>query len=324
MSHVPTDASKPASVGTPPAASVSVAPSASARGSASAPGSASASHSARTVRPGDRFIAIEPGTGERYLLAADGKGARKEKGLGVVDPDRLVGKPYGALLHAGAKQVVLLPPTVADLAATVQRKAQVILPKDASRILFELGIGAGHRVLESGIGSAGLTIPLLWAVGPTGKVVVQELRSEFAAWGADNVKRAGLAAALEVHLGDLVLGANPAIHGPFDAVVLDQPEPWKALPNVVPLLAAGATVACYTPQVSQMEETSRTLARLGFAAVRQLELIERGWEVKERGSRPSFDGLGHTGFLVFARWLGNPVPPPAPVGSHSKPGEPPA
>ena len=45
-----------------------------------------------------------------------------------------------------------------------------------------------------------------------------------------------------------------------------------------------------------------------FAGVRQLELIERAWEVKERGSRPSFEGLGHTGFLVFGRWLG---PPPA-------------
>lgn len=286
---------------------------------ASAASSTAAPPAAPTVRAGDRFIALEPDTGQRYLLVADGKGTRKEKGLGVFDPDRLVGKPYGVPLAVGAKQVVLLGPTVADLAATVARKAQVILPKDASRILFELGIGAGHRVLESGIGSAGLTIPLLWAVGPTGKVVVQELRGEFAEWGLDNVKRAGLAAALEIHLGDLVLGVNPAIRGPFDAVVLDQPEPWKALPNLVPLLAPGATVAAYTPQVSQMEETSRTLARLGFAAIRQMELIERSWEVKERGSRPSFEGLGHTGFLVFGRWLGFPVPVQAPLGSHSKP-----
>ncbi len=272
-----------------------------------------------TVHAGDCFIALEPDTGQRYLLVADGKGTRKEKGLGVFDPDRLVGKPYGVQLAAGAKSVVLLRPTLADLAATVARKAQVILPKDASRILFELGVGAGHRVLESGIGSAGLTIPLLWAVGPSGKVVVQELRGEFAEWGADNVKRAGLAAGLEIHLGDLVLGVNPAIQGPFDAVVLDQPEPWKALPNLVPLLAPGAMVACYTPQVSQMEETSRTLTRLGFAAVRQMELIERAWEVKERGSRPSFEGLGHTGFLVFGRWLGFPVPVQASAGSHSRP-----
>ena len=271
------------------------------------------------IQKGDRVLALEPATGDRHLLVVDGKGTRKERGLGIVDPDRLAGQPWGAHLRLGAKDVVLLRPNLADLAATLERKAQIILPKDASRILFELGVGAGHRVLESGIGSGGLTIPLLWAVGPAGKVVVQELRSEFADWAKDNVRRAGLAAGLEVHLGDLVLGANPDVRGPFDAAVLDMPEPWKALPNVVPLLGAGATVACSTPQVSQLEETSRTLARLGFAAVRQMELIERAWEVKERGSRPSFEGLGHTGFLVFGRWLGKALPPSAPVGSRSKP-----
>ena len=276
---------------------------------------------ADTVAAGHRVIAFEPATGVRHLVVADGKGTRKEKGLGIVDPDRLVGRPYGTRLQFGAKQVVLLRPTLNDLAATLERKAQIVLPKDASRILFELGVGHGHRVLESGIGSGGLTIPLLWAVGPAGKVVVQELREEFLDWGRENVRRAGLAAGLEGHLGDLVLALAPGITGPFHAVVLDQPEPWKALPNVVPVLAPGATVACYTPQVSQMEATSRTLTELGFAAVRQMELIERAWEVKERGSRPAFEGLGHTGFLVFARWLGAPVPVQPPVGSHSKPAQ---
>lgn len=282
------------------------------------PGDPSAMHGA-AIAKGDRLIALDPVTGDRWLLAVDGKGTRKEKGLGIVDPDRLAGLAYGTALRFGAKDVVLLRPTLADLAATLERKAQIILPKDASRILFELGVGPGGRVLESGIGSGGLTIPLLWAVGPTGKVVVQELRGEFADWGRDNVRRAGLAAGLDVHLGDLVLAVNPAVKGPFDAVVLDQPEPWKAIPNILGLLAPGCTVACYTPQVSQMEETSRTLTRLGFAAVRQLELIERWWEVKERGSRPAFEGLGHTGFLVFGRWLGAPSPAAPAVGSHSKP-----
>lgn len=275
---------------------------------------------APAIQKGDRVLAFEPATGERHLIIPDGRGTRKERGLGIVDPDRLVGHPWGAHLQVGAKQVVLLRPTLADLAATLERKAQIILPKDASRIVFELGIGPGHRVLESGIGSGGLTLPLLWAVGPTGKVVVQELRQEFADVGRKNAERAGLAAGLEIHLGDLPMGVAPGVKGPFDAVVLDQPEPWKGLPHLVPLLAAGCTVACYTPQVSQMEETSRTLTRLGFASVRQMELIERSWEVKERGSRPSFEGLGHTGFLVLARWLGTPVPPAPPVGSHSKPG----
>ena len=270
----------------------------------------SASVDLQRIRLGDRVVAFEVATAFRHLLVCDGAGARKHKGLGVVDPGRWVGQPWGTRLRLGDKDVALLRPTLADLGATVARKAQVILPKDASRILFELGLGEGGRVLESGIGSAGLTIPLCWAVGATGRVVVQELREDFAEWGRGNVAKAGLDARLEVHLGDLTAGLAQGVRGPFDAVVLDQPEPWKAIPHLMPVLAAGATVACYTPQVSQMEEASRALAAAGFAEVRQFELIERSWEVKERGSRPSFEGLGHTGFLVFGRWLGTPLAPP--------------
>ena len=261
------------------------------------------------IAAGDRVVAFEVATGFRHLLVCDGGGARKHKGLGVIDPGRWVGQSWGSRLRVGDKDLVLLRPQLTDLVATLARKAQVILPKDASRILFELGIGPGDRVLESGIGSAGLTIPLCWAVGATGRVVVQELREEFAEWGRANVEKAGLAAALDVHLGDLTQGLASGIRGPFAAAVLDQPEPWLAIPHLVPVLAPGATVACYTPQVSQMEQASKALAGAGFADVRQMELIERQWEVKERGSRPAFEGLGHTGFLVFARWLGTPVAP---------------
>jgi tRNA (adenine57-N1/adenine58-N1)-methyltransferase len=90
------------------------------------------------------------------------------------------------------------------------------------------------------------------------------------------------------------------------------PEPWAALPHVVPALAPGASLACYCPQVSQMEKTVHALRAAGATDVRAIELIERTWEVKELGSRPSFEGLGHTGFLVFARWLG----PGGPVSSR--------
>ena len=262
------------------------------------------------IHAGDRILALDPATGDRYLLELDGKGHRKEKGLGVVDPGSVLGLPWGTALTLGAKHVVLLQPTLPDLIATLRRKAQIILPKDASRIVFELGVGPGDRVLESGIGSGAATLVLAHAVGPTGKVVAQELREEFSDWARDNMARVGFADRVAIHLGDLTQAVAPGIradvaaNGPFAAVLLDQPEPWLAIPNVVDLLAPGARVACYTPQVSQMETTARRLAELGFLEVRTMELIERLWEVKERGSRPSFDGLGHTGFLVFALWPG--------------------
>lgn len=254
------------------------------------------------VRHGDRVLLLEPDTLRTHLVVVEGS-TRKERGLGVVDPTRLVGTRWGTVLSFGAKTVAVLQPTPADLAATLERKAQIILPKDASRIVYELGIDAGDWVLESGIGSGAATVALASAVGASGKVVVQELRDDFAQFARANLERAGLAGRVHIEVGDLTQALHPAVQGPFDACLLDQPEPWKAVPNIVPVLAPGARVACYCPQVVQMEETVRTLRDAGFVGVRAMELIERLWEVKERGSRPSFDGLGHTGFLVFARFL---------------------
>ncbi len=260
-----------------------------------------------TIAAGDRVLLLDPANGERFLIDVDDGGARKIRGLGVVDPGRLAGQAWGTVTHVGAKRVALLRPSLPDLVATLRRKAQIITPKDASRIVYELGLGPGDRVLESGIGSGGTTLPLLWAVAPGGRVVAQELREDFAQWATRNAENAGLADGLEAFVGDLTQGvaAGVADLGPYDAVLLDQPEPWLAVPHVATpdLLVPGARLAAYTPQVSQMEQTVQALEAAGFVDVRAMELIERGWKVGARGSRPSFDGLGHTGFLVFGRYL---------------------
>lgn len=257
-----------------------------------------------TVGPGDRLILLDPESGHRYLVHLDGQGARKDRGLGVYDPARLDGEAWGNHVQIAGKDLVVLPPTLPDLTATLRRKAQIIQPKDASRIAYELGVGPGDRVLESGIGSGAATMALLSAVAPGGEVVAQELRDDFAEWATNNIKRAGLADGLTVTIGDLTEGLAKGVKGPFHGCLLDQPQPWDALPNVIPVLAPGATVIAYCPQVSQMEKAANAMRNQGFAQVRCMELIERLWEVKEFGSRPSFDGLGHTAFLVMGRFLG--------------------
>ena len=257
------------------------------------------------IAAADRVIVFERETGRRFLLQLDGGGARQVRGLGVLDPGKWAGKPWGHAVTIGAKPCLILRPSLADFLATLQRKAQIITPKDLGRVLIELGVGPGDRVFESGIGSGAATTGLAWMVGDGGKVVVQELRDDFRDWAVENLIQSGLADRVEVHLGDFSSGLAKAVKGPFDAALLDLPEPSAGLPHLVPELAAGARVACYCPQANQMEETSRTLSKLGFLSVHALELIERDWEVKERGARPSFEGLGHTGFLVFGRWPGS-------------------
>lgn len=256
-----------------------------------------------SIRAGDRVLLLETDGDRRWLVVAHTGGAKGQRGLGGFNAEALVGLDWGTEVDAAGKAVRVLCPSLADLHATVRRKAQIIGPKDTALIAFYLGLRPGDRVLESGIGSGAATTALAAAVGTEGHVVVQELRQDFADWAMDNLAQAGLADRIQVHIGDLTQGLADGAAGPFDGVLLDQPEPWRAIGHLEPHMAPGGRLVAYCPQVGQMESVHRALGD-GWIDVRATETIERVWEVKERGARPGFEGLGHTGFLVTARWIG--------------------
>lgn len=250
------------------------------------------------IAAGDVVVLVED-SGDRYLLTVAARpDAQRVRGIGVIDSAKLAGAAWGSRLTHGAKTFLLLKPGYLDLALSVERKAQIILPKDAARILYECDVRAGKRVLEAGIGSAALTSALARAVTPGGKVTTYEIREDFAEWGRGNLARAGLSEAVEVKVGDVRRGV--AERG-LDAAILDMPDPWEAVGSVAQALAPGGFFCAYSPLVSQVEQTHAALAKAPFAQLRTIELIERDWTVGERGARPSFEMLGHTGFLTFAR-----------------------
>lgn len=249
-----------------------------------------------TIGPGD-LVALADEDGARTLVRAEG-GVQKLKGVGLLAPERLAGLAWGSRLEHGSKSFLLLRPGVGDLTAGLARKAQIVLPKDASRILFECDVRAGARVVEAGIGSGALTTALAWAVAPTGRVHTYELRQDFADWARRNLEASGLAALVDVRVGDVTHGIAER---DVDAVVLDMPNPWDAVPAAKAALRGDGHFCAYSPLVSQVERTHAALLAHGFAEVRSLELIERGWIVHEHGARPDHEMLGHTAWLTFAR-----------------------
>ena len=57
----------------------------------------------------------------------------------------------------------------------------------------------------------------------------------------------------------------------------------------------------YSPTMNQVEKTVKTLRKHNFIEIKTFETLQREIVVGERGVRPSFDMLGHTGYLTFAR-----------------------
>ncbi len=226
----------------------------------------------------------------------------KIAGLGVLDGRKMIGLESGDRYEIGGSKFTIMDPGAPELMTCLDRGAQIITPKDAETVVFRLSLSCGQTVLEGGVGSGALTIALLHAVGDTGKVISIEKREEFADKARKNVGRASLPGTWELRSGDI---REIDLEERVDAVVLDIPDPWSCLERVRKALRPGGRFCAYVPNTNQVETTVRSLREGGFVEVYALENLQRGIEVHKGGVRPSFDMLGHTGYLVFARISGN-------------------
>ena len=65
----------------------------------------------------------------------------------------------------------------------------------------------------------------------------------------------------------------------------------------------GGRFVSYSPTVGQVERTHAALREAAFSDVRTFETLERELVVGRQGTRPSFEMLGHTGYITAARKL---------------------
>jgi len=223
---------------------------------------------------------------------------KKFKGAGVINPKELIGLPYGSRFTVGTKPFWLLPSSLQDKLYGLKRRAQIILPKDIGQILVNCSIAPGQTVLEAGIGSGSLTIALASAVAPGGKVISYDTRQDFIDHASKNLKTAGLLDMVETHVQDVTQKIH---HTNLDAIILDIPNPWDAVIHSWKALRVGGYLCTYSPLISQVENTVRAMEQQPFISIVTMETIQREMIVGEKGTRPSFHMLGHTGYLTFAR-----------------------
>jgi tRNA (adenine57-N1/adenine58-N1)-methyltransferase len=225
----------------------------------------------------------------KILVDTSGK-TDKIRGIGVIDPKTLVGKTYGEKITIGSKLFWLLFPSLQDKLQGLHRQAQIILPRDAAHILMNCAIEPGQTVLEAGIGSGALTIALASAIAPDGKVISYDIREEFIDHAMKNLRQASLTNLVTTKIKDVTEGIEEQ---DLDSVILDIPNPWA--------LKVGGYLGTYSPLISQVEQTVNEIAKYPFIECKTYENIQREMIVSKHGTRPSFEMLGHTGYLTFAR-----------------------
>ncbi|MEM2944388.1 MAG: tRNA (adenine-N1)-methyltransferase [Methanomassiliicoccales archaeon] len=235
--------------------------------------------------------------GRRFWFVLD-EGIIRIEGLGLVDGNRILNAEPGAEIKIMDKEFFLMKPGIPELMESIERTTQIVTGKDAASIIHYLDLKSGDVVIEAGAGSGCLTMALLNVVRPHGRVITYEVRSDFAEKARMNVNRAKLASWWELRIGDI---KTAQLECPADAVVLDIPDPWEAVENIAKMLKGSGRFCAYVPNVNQLENTVKKLRAMDFIEIRAFENLQRSMEVHDGGTRPSFEMLGHTGYLIFAR-----------------------
>ncbi|MGV0625350.1 tRNA (adenine-N1)-methyltransferase [Mycolicibacter minnesotensis] len=224
---------------------------------------------------------------------------------GAIAHDAVIGLPDGSVVKAAnGDPFLVLRPLLVDYVLSMPRGAQVIYPKDSAQIVHEGDIFPGARVLEAGAGSGALTLSLLRAVGPEGRVISYELRDDHAVHARRNVETflGELPDNWQLVMGDVADSELP--DSSIDRVVLDMLAPWDVLDTVSRVLIPGGVLVIYVATVTQLSQVVEALrAQQCWTEPRSWETLQRGWNVLGLAVRPEHAMRGHTAFLVSARRL---------------------
>lgn len=236
----------------------------------------------------------------KSLLLEAGKTFHTTKG--GLSHDDIIGQCEGIVVRTvGGLQYLVFRPLLNEYMVSMPREAAVIYPKDAAQILMRADVFPGARVLEAGVGSGALSLALLRAIGPSGRLVSYERRAEFAEVARKNVEQfvGGEHPSWALALGDLAEVDDPE---PVDRVILDMLAPWDCLPTVSKALVPGGILCCYVATTTQMGRVMDEMrADGGFTEPMASEVMVRDWHAEGLAIRPGHATTAHTGFLVMSR-----------------------
>eukprot|EP00898_Chlorokybus_atmophyticus_P001760 jgi/Chlat1/2585/Chrsp178S02492 len=188
-----------------------------------------------------------------------------------------IGTSYGSkvVAHKGEGWVYLLAPTPELWTLVLQHRTQILYLADISLVTTFLDLRPGCVVLESGTGSASLTHSLARAVMPGGRVRTFEFHAQRAELAAAELTR-NCGDAVEVAVCDV----EKELNGAADAVFLDLPGPWRAVPAAAAALKPDGAFCAFSPCIEQVQQTCIALRTGGFTDVRTMEVLLRTYEVK--------------------------------------------
>jgi tRNA (adenine57-N1/adenine58-N1)-methyltransferase len=241
--------------------------------------------------------------GRRYLIQLNASNTFHSH-KGILPHSNIIGVREGTRVETSeGMEFLVISPTYEEYVLKMPRKATIIYPKDIGHILVYGDIFPGATVMEAGVGSGALTLMLLRAVGPHGKVISYEVREEAAQTAQKNIENfaPGMTDQWSLTIGDITTHTADQV---VDRIVLDLPEPWKVIPTALDTLIDGGIFLTYVPTTLQIQKVVESLQETNvFGMISTFEVMHRNWDVSPNSVRPTHRMVAHTGFITTARKL---------------------
>jgi len=246
------------------------------------------------IQAGDRVLVLTDDN-SRYLITLK-EGSIFGTHLGNILHEEIIGKEYGDLIKIGRNTAYLLKPGIVDHIFNLNRRTQIVYPKDMGFIILMLDIKEGDLVVECGSGSGSMTSAFARYVGSNGKVVSYERREKFMERARDNVNQLGVGDRVEFKLKDIEEGIDEK---EADAFFLDVPDPVPHLKEVLRSLKGGGRFCVLCPTTNQVQSVLETLSEEDVVDIEVWETFVRKMKINPKRFRPEDRMVGHTAYLIF-------------------------
>ncbi len=214
---------------------------------------------------------------------------------GTIDAKELAKKSGSIVKTDKGKEFTLLDADFIDVYKRLRKLPQTIPLKDIGLIIAETGINKDSKIVDGGAGSGVLAAALARIAK---QVTSYEIREEHLKVAQENLKLLELKN-IKIKNKSLYDGIEEKN---TDLITLDLPEPWKVIKHAKKALKTGGWLVSYSPSVPQIQDFVNELEKNEeFFYVKTVEIIERLWEIHGRKVRPKSTGIGHSGFITFAR-----------------------
>lgn len=252
----------------------------------------------------NRLIIISSGS-KKYLSVIT-KGQEFITNEGKIDFDKIEKIPSNIQSSTG-KEFLVYAPSYREFILLMKRGPQIIYPKDLGSIIISANINSNSNVLEIGTGSGALTLFLALLLGTNSKFYSLDVNKKNQYRAKKTISRylsiysSNFFKDIHFINEDLSNFKIDFIPFTFDTIITDVPEPWIFFENNI--IKNDLHWVSYLPSISQVSKISEVLDENNFRDIEIKEVLEREWTVRGKISRPKHSMVGHTGFIVSARYI---------------------